>query len=79
MAFTIQVFSDEHETVSGARVKFAFTSILRGMSSTEYTDEDGIATFDTKYDDGSIEVFVNGSSQGDFFYSWGDSITVTLD
>lgn len=76
MSFKIQVFNAQHKTVSGTRVTFAFTSLFRGMSTSEYTDGSGIATFNTKYDDGKIEVYVDGRSQGECYYKWGQSITV---
>lgn len=76
MAFDVYVVNDDGDGVSRARVAISFTGLLRGMT-TEYTDSDGHATFDG-YDDGEIEVFVDGRSYGTYHYTDGDGITITI-
>ena len=76
-SFSVRVVDDEQEPISGARVVLAFKSILRGMTTEEYTDSDGYAYF-TDYDEGDVEVFVRGASYGTYDYRDGDSITITV-
>jgi hypothetical protein len=76
MAFDVLVVNDDGDGVSGATVGISFTSILRGKADEE-TDSDGHATFDG-YDDGEIEVFVNGRSYGTYHYDDGNGITITI-
>ena len=77
MAFDVHVVNDDGDGVSGVRVVLEFTSILRGMSNAEYTDEDGHAEFDG-YDDGEIVDYLDGSSYGEYRYEDGESITIPL-
>jgi len=76
-SFSVRVVDDEQEPISGARVVLGFTSILRGMTAEEYTDSEGYAYFGG-YDEGEVEVFIRGSSYGDYSYRDGDSITITI-
>jgi hypothetical protein len=46
------------------------------MTGTEYTDSDGRAEFNG-YEEGEVEVFVQGSSYGNYSYEDGDEITIT--
>jgi len=76
-SFTVKVVNDNQEGISGVRVRLAFTDIDRAMSNPEYTtDDDGRADFDG-YDDGEIEVFIDGSSYGTYQYVDEDEITIT--
>ena len=76
-SFTVRIVDDEQNPVSGARVVLGFTSILRGITTEDYTDSGGYAYFDG-YDEGEAEVFIRGSSYGIYYYRDGDSITITL-
>lgn len=77
MSFSVRILKDG-EPVNGARVRLAFTSVVRGMSDPEYTsDSDGIAEFDG-YDDGEVEVFVDGQSYGTESYRDGDSVDIDI-
>jgi len=77
MAFDVHVVDDEGEGVSGAHVSLSFTSLLRGVTGERSTDSDGHAEFDG-YEDGEIEVFVNGTGYGTYRYSNGEGITITI-
>jgi hypothetical protein len=76
MGFDVHVVNEEGDAIEGARVVLSFTSVLRGVSTEEYTDSDGHADFDG-YDDGEVQVFVNGSSYGTYHYEDGGGITIT--
>lgn len=75
-SFEVRVVNDDQQGISGVRVRLEFTPITRGMSDEEYTDADGSAYFDG-YDDGEINVYVDGSNCGSYDYESGGSITVT--
>lgn len=47
--------------IKGARVALGFSSLGRGVTSNEYTDDEGEAHFDA--DNGDGKVFVNGSTE----------------
>jgi len=79
MSFTIKVLDDKGEPVGGVRVRLAFTDPTRGMSHPEYTtDSHGEADFHG-YDDGEVEVFLDGRSYGTQNYSNGDYVEITLE
>jgi hypothetical protein len=46
------------------------------MSDDVYTDDQGYAEF-SGYDNGEVDVYVDGSNVGTYSYADGDSITVT--
>lgn len=75
--FTVRVIDDDQDPVEGARVMISFTSMLRGHSTTEYTDSEGRAEF-SDYEDGEINVFVNGDNVGTHYYKDDDEITITI-
>jgi len=75
-SFTVRVADSDQKAASGVRVRLEFTSVLRGMSTEEYTDSDGCANFDG-YDEGEIQVYLDGKSYGNYQYSDGDEITLT--
>jgi len=75
-SFEVRVVDDNQEGLKGARVRLEFVNQTRGMSASEYTDSDGSAYFDG-YDEGDIEVYVDGSSYGRYHYEDGGSITIT--
>ena len=74
-SFEVRVVDDEQEGLKGVRVALEFVSLTRGMA-TEYTDSDGSAYFDG-YDKGDIEVYLDGSSYGKYYYEDGGCITIT--
>jgi hypothetical protein len=76
-SFTVRVVDDDNQGISGARVRLAFTSLTRGMTEPEYTtDSNGRADL-YGYDEGEIEVFIDGRSYGKHYYRDGDEITLT--
>lgn len=75
--FSIRVVNDEQEGVNGMRVTLGFSGLTRGMSTEVYTDSDGLAEF-SGYDEGDVEVYVDGSSYGTYQYDDGASITITM-
>ncbi len=75
-SFEIRVINDRQDGLSGVRVKIAFKSLTRGISLEENTDSVGSAYFNG-YDDGMIDVYVDGKDCGSFYYKDGDSITIT--
>jgi hypothetical protein len=74
-SFTVRVVDDDDEGIAGVRVGLEFTSITRGMAH-EYTDSDGRAEFGD-YDEGEVNVFLNGQNYGTCEYVDGDEITIT--
>ena len=75
-AFEIRVVDRDQKGIRGARVRLEFMSLARGMSATETTDSDGLAYFES-YDEGKIRVYIDGSNRGEYYYRYGDSITIT--
>jgi hypothetical protein len=75
-SFEVRVVNDDQEGVKGVRVRLEFTSLTRGMSAEEYTDSDGSAYFDG-YDEGSINVYIDGRNYGGYHYDEGGCITIT--
>jgi len=76
MSFTVRVVNDDQEGMKGVRVKLEFTDLTRGLSTAEYTDSDGCADF-SGYDDGEVEVYLDGSASGTYTYRDGDEVTIT--
>jgi hypothetical protein len=76
MSFEVRIVDDDGDGVSGVRVTLSFTSMTRGMTAAEHTDSDGSAYFDG-YDDGEVDVFVDGSNCGTYRYEDGSCITIT--
>jgi hypothetical protein len=76
MSFTVRVVNDDGDGIVEARVALTFTRSIRGMTGAEYTDNDGRADFDG-YDDGEVEIFVEGRSCGTYDYSDGGEVTIT--
>ncbi len=76
-SFDVRVVNDDQEGIRGARVVLGFTSVLMGMTDEKYTDSDGYAEFD-RYDEGEVEVFVDGSSYGNYLYENDGGITITI-
>ena len=62
----------------GAKVKLGFTSLIRGMTAEEYTDEDGCVDFDG-YEDGEVTVYVRGNDLGTYRSEEGETIIVNID
>ena len=76
MSFTVRVVNDDNDSVREARVTLNFMNSIRGVTAAEYTAEDGCAVFDG-YDDGEVEIFVDGSSCGTHDYSDGGEVMIT--
>ncbi len=75
-SFEVQVVNDNQDGISGVRVRLEFTSRTRAMSAEEYTGSDGTANF-SDYEEGEINVYVDGSNEGTHDYRDGGSITIT--
>ena len=75
-SFEVRVVNDDQDGISHVRVTLEFTDLTRGMSAAEYTDSDGVAYF-SGYDEGEVEVYIDGSSYGRYEYENGGSITIT--
>lgn len=59
---TIKVILEKSgEPVKGKKVSLGFDGLLRGVTSSEYTDSNGEAHFDVKPGDG--KVYVGGTSK----------------
>ena len=76
MSFDVYVLDQAGGGVDGARVVLGFKTSVLGMTAPEHTSPDGHAEFDG-YDDGEVEVFIDGASCGTFDYKDGESITIT--
>jgi hypothetical protein len=76
MAFDVHVVDQVGKGVDGARVVLGFKTSVRGRTGPEYTGSDGHAEFDG-YDDGEVEVFVDGADYGTYDYKDGEGITIT--
>ena len=76
-SFTVRVVNDDQEGRAGVRVRLEFTDLTRGMSASENTDDDGRADFDG-YDEGEVNVYVDGQNYGSYDYREGDEITITV-
>ena len=77
MSFVVRVLNSNGDPVSGCKVVLGFTSIFRGMSSTEYTDSRGRAHF-SGYESGAVNVYVDGDNCGEYEYEDYDEITITI-
>ncbi len=75
-SFTIRIVNADGDEVSGARIKLAFCG-PRGMSVTEHTGRDGRAEF-SGYDEGEVEVYVDGRDQGRYSDSDRDEVTIQV-
>ena len=74
-SFEVRVVNDAQDGLSGVRVGIEFTSLPRGMAD-EITDVDGSAHFN-EYDEGDINVYIDGRNYGSYYYRSGGSITIT--
>ena len=73
---TVRVLRDG-DPVSGHRVVFEVSGLGGGMSSTEYTDSDGYASYEA--DDGQEgHVFVDGRNEGHWGSYSATDLTVNL-
>jgi hypothetical protein len=75
MNFHVIVF-DDGEPRSGVRVTADF-GLLHGQA-TDYTDDNGCATIHTAGDYVTAEIFVDGSSEGDYPVGDGEVIKVNI-
>lgn len=55
------ILQSSGKPVEHKRVSLGFSSLLRGVTSSEYTNKSGEAHFDA--DNGEGEVYINGSSK----------------
>lgn len=76
MGFDVHVVDEQGNGVDGARVVLNFKTSARGMTDAEHTDAAGHVEFDG-YDDGEIELFVDGANCGTYDYRDGEGITIT--
>jgi hypothetical protein len=75
-SFEVRVVNDDQKGISGVRVRLEFIPLDRGMSGEEYTDADGSAYF-SGYDEGGVNVYVDGANYGSYDYREGDCVTIT--
>jgi hypothetical protein len=76
MAFSVRIVDDGGDGIPHVCVRLEFTPIDRGMSDEEYTDDDGYAEF-KGYEEGDVNVYVDGDNYGQYYYEEGESITLT--
>lgn len=76
-SFSVRVVDEDQEPIEGATVVLGFTSLIRGMTHSEYSDSDGYAYFNN-FDEGEVEVFIRGSNYGSYYYENDGSITITI-
>ena len=74
MRFHIVVFDSDGESRSGIRVTADF-GLMHGQAS-DYTDNNGLATINTSGDYVAAEIFVDGSNEGDYGVSDGETIKI---
>lgn len=55
------VYSSSGKPAKSVRVSLGFSSLFRGVTDTEYTDDNGEAHFDNDPGDGAV--YVNGSTE----------------
>ena len=76
MAFTITIVDDSGRGIEGLRVVLRFVEPMRGDPPTEDTDEHGHAEFEG-YNEGEVQVFVDGIDCGVHNYDDGEVVTIT--
>lgn len=76
--FDVHVVDGDELGVEGVRVVLSFQGRTRGQTDPIYTDSDGHAEFDG-YEDGAVEVFLNGEDYGRYRYEDGGGITIQMD
>lgn len=76
MAFTIIAVDEDGRGIEGLRVSLRFVEPTRGDAPTGDTDEDGRAEFEG-FDEGEVQVFVDGVDCGVFEYDDGEIVTIT--
>ena len=65
---TVKVFSrNSGKPVTGRKVVISFDSLIRGITSPQYTNDDGEAHFDA--DNGNGKVYVDGTTKYDGYLS----------
>lgn len=74
MRFHVVVFDSDGDPRSGIRVTADF-GIMNGQAS-DYTDDNGLATINTAGDYVTAEIFVDGSNEGDYAVSDGETIKI---
>jgi len=57
---SVKVCNNSGNSISNAKVSIEFKGLTRGFSSTEYTDSNGIASFDNE--SGNCKIYVNGKT-----------------
>jgi len=74
-SFKVRVVNEDDKAIENARVRLEFTGLTRGMSGEQHTDADGIAHFDG-YEEGPINIYLNGSNYGGSYYENGEQVSV---
>ncbi len=75
--FDVHVVDEDELGIEGVRVVLSFRGATRGQTDAVYTDADGHAEFDG-YEDGAIEVYLNGDGYGRYDYEDGAGITIQM-
>ncbi len=73
--FRVRVVDKDDRPIKNKNVSLGFHGLTRGMSNDEFTDDDGVATFDG-YKEGGITVYISGDNYGDFYYEDGGEVTI---
>jgi hypothetical protein len=76
MSFRVRVVREDGLPVPDITVVLRFKAFERAVTAAEMTNGAGEADFDG-YDDGPIEVFVDGNQRGDHQYRDGELLTLS--
>jgi len=76
MSFSVRVVDEDGNPREGVRI-YSHYGILHG-GHAEYTDEEGWATFEPSGDYTSVEIMINGDSQGEYSISDSETFSFTL-
>lgn len=76
ISFSVRVVDEDGDPRKGISV-YANYGLLHGGHS-EYTDEDGWATFEPSGDYTTAEIIVDGDNQGEYPISEGETFSFTL-
>jgi len=76
MAFVVTIVDQNDKGIEGLRVMLRFVEPTRGDAPTMDTDENGSAEFEG-FDQGEVQVFVDGAECGVFDYEDGETVKIT--
>lgn len=76
-SFSVRVLSSDQEPWPNVPVALGFHGVTRGVTDDEFTDDDGVATFDG-FRDGDATVYVRGEDCESYYFEDGTEITVTV-